>query len=171
MTIWHRPFARMSFATRVAIATSILIAVTCVAQSVMLVHRDLEQVGRFLVAQGRTLSETLARDAELAISSRDRAGLLELLRPLMNRADVVYCRVLDDAGQPLVAQGRLPATLPPVADATHEPIPVGDVWEFQAAVRMLDTRPQREEIQLFDEGTPAGAAARGTRIGTVAVGV
>jgi signal transduction histidine kinase len=37
---------------------------------------------------------------------------------------------------------------------------------------MLDTRPQREEIQLFDSSIdPARPAQRGTRIGTVAIGI
>ncbi len=164
--------ARMTFATRVAGATSLLIVVTCVAQSAMLVHRDLEQVGRFLAAQGRMLSETLARDAELAIMSRDRGGLQELARQLLNRADVGYCRILDEMGQPLVEAGRVPTAPPPVLDAHPEPIVVADRWEFQTAVRMLDTRPQREEIQLFDaEPATADAALHGKRIGTVAIGM
>ncbi|MEO6028082.1 MAG: ATP-binding protein [Candidatus Binatia bacterium] len=162
----------MSFATRVACATSLLIVATCVAQSAMLVHRDLEQVGRFLAAQGRTLSETLARDAELAIMSRDRTGLQDLVRQLLNRVDVVYCRILDEQGQPLVEGGRVPATPPAVSDESREPIPIDGLWELQAAVRMLDTRPQREEIQLFDgDAAPSGVEPRGQRIGTVAIGM
>lgn len=172
MDVSRRTLGRMSFATRVAVATSLLIVVTCVAQSAMLVHRDLQQVGRFLAAQGRTLSDSLARDAELAIMSRDRAGLQALARQLLNRSDVVYCRILDEAGALLAAAGRVPPVPPAVVDAQAEPIAVEGGWEFQAAVRMLDTRPQREEIQLLDDEPAPGAGASGGRqIGTVAVGM
>lgn len=163
---------RTSFATRVALATSLLIVATCVAQSAMLVHRDLGQVGRFLAAQGRTLSDSLARDAELAMMSRDRAGLQTLARQLQNRSDVVYVRILDEAGAPLVAVGRLPPDPPQVGPVGGEPVALDGVWEFQAAVRMLDTRPQREEIQLADDEPAAGVGeSGGRRIGTVAVGM
>jgi signal transduction histidine kinase len=161
----------MTFATRVAAATSVLIVATCVAQTALLVHRDLEQVGRFLAAQGRTLSETLARDAELPIMSRDRAGLQELVGQLLNRVDVVYCRILDETGQVLVDAGRVPAMRPAVVDGHLEPIAIDGLWEFQTAVRMLDTRPQREEIQLLDEQEVATPEVRGKRIGTVAIGM
>ncbi len=169
---WRRVVGRASFATRVAVTTSLLIVVTCVAQSAMLVHRDLQQVGRFLAAQGRMLTETLARDAELALSSRDRAGLQELARRLLNRVDVVYCRVLDENGVSLVAAGRMPATVPAVVEEHPDPIPNQGLWEFQTAVRMADTRPQREEIQLLDgDVAPSGDDQGGRRIGTVAVGM
>jgi signal transduction histidine kinase len=172
MTSVRRWLDRMSFATRVAVTTSLLIVVTCVAQSAMLVHRDLGQVGRFLAAQGRTLSETLARDAELAIMSRDRAALQDLVRQVLNRVDVVYCRILDEDGQALLEAGKVPVAPPAVAVDQHEPIAIAGLWEFQTPVRMLDTRPQREEIQLLDgDAAPSGAPASGQRIGTVAIGM
>jgi two-component system sensor histidine kinase BarA len=59
-----------------------------------------------------------------------------------------------------------------VVDGHPEPISIDGLWEFQTAVRMLDTRPQREEIQLLDaDAVPTSAEARGKRIGTVAIGV
>jgi signal transduction histidine kinase len=169
---WQRRFARASFATRVALATSMLIVVTCVAQSAMLVHRDLQQVGRFLAEQGRTLSESLARDAELTMMSGDRAGLRELVDRLLSRADVVYCRILDEAGHTLIEGGRVPVVPPALGDPTMGPLPIDGLWEFQTPVRMLDTRPQREEIQLFDtESAPPKPEPRGKLIGTVAIGI
>ena len=169
---WRRSLARMSFATRVAISTSILIVVTCVAQSAMIVHRDLEQVGRILAAQGRTLSATLARDAELPLVSRDRASLLELVNALLARGDVVYCRILDETGASIVEGGRVPSPPPAVAPGAAAPVPVDGALEFQAAVRVLDTRPRREEIQLFErEPAVATPEERGRRIGTVALGL
>jgi two-component system sensor histidine kinase ChiS len=93
------------------------------------------------------------------------------MRPLLNRADVVYVRVLDEHGEWLVDAGRVPADRPAILESSRDPIPVDGLWEFQTPVRMLDTRPQREEIPLLDAEAVPADTGRGKRIGTVAIGM
>jgi len=169
---------RPKLASRLAIATSLLIIVTCVCQGAILVHRNLALVRNYLADRARTSAGRLAGDAELGVLSGDTAGLSLIAQHALRRNDVVWVRIVDRDGVALASAGTTKtASLPPIGTAggVAGPIPVGTGhWEFQVPVTTIEIRPQREEMQLFDpaeSASQAGARQPPQRIGTVAIGI
>jgi len=144
----------LGFAARLGLATSVLIVVVCVAQSWLLARRDLDNVRHYLTDRGRTLSQSLARQAASSLATGNVAELHRLAEEVRAQSGVTYSRFFDVHGLLLVSVGSPPPTAaPPGAKPTtpaDAPIDVGaGSWEFQATSR-----------------TAGGSAA-----GTVAVGI
>jgi signal transduction histidine kinase len=143
------------FAARLALATSALIAIVCLAQSTILARSGLDHVRRHLTARGTAVATYLAREA--AASMTRKAALQQLAEQAQAQGGVVYARFFDARGLLLVAVGKAPpGTTPlPARPSEHngEPVTVGPaLWEFQLPIR-------------------AGGDLTGEPIGTVAVGV
>jgi signal transduction histidine kinase len=128
------------FAARLAVATSVLVVVACVAQSWLLARHDLDHVRSYLADRGRSLVAQLARDAARTIADSDVQGMQRLVDQTRAASGVVYARVLDRQGLLLAAAGQRPASAARGAAVdTSAPIPVGsDVWEFQALLGIVD---------------------------------
>ena len=94
------------FAARLGLATSLLIVVVCVVQSWILGQRDLERVRRYLTEQGRTISESVAREAGADVAQGDVAALKQLAEQVRAQNDVAYCRFFDARGLLLVSMGK-----------------------------------------------------------------
>jgi signal transduction histidine kinase len=165
-----------SFATRLAVATSGLIVLACVALSVILVRRDLAVIHRSLEERALTISELLVRESELSMLSGNEASLQQLAAVALAEHDVVYCRFFDAQGQLLVAVGTVPSGAPrePAGDGDGDgPITVAPaMWEFQSPILSTQIRARGEELAFPESGfaNTSGAGVR-RRIGTVAIGV
>ena len=96
--LWRLParwFLSRGFAVRLAVSTSALIFLACVALSGILVRRDFAEIHRSVVDRGRTISEFLARESELSVLSGDVDGLRMLASVARGQRDVLYCRFFD----------------------------------------------------------------------------
>jgi signal transduction histidine kinase/ActR/RegA family two-component response regulator len=168
----RRPVIAIGFATRLTAAMSVLLIATCVALSWVFVRQQTAELTDRLIARGQTISEYLARDAELSLLSGDVAGLRQLAEIARSQRDVRYCRFVDKRGEQLAQLGD-----PPPANEIIRPVEparplswTGEVAEFSAAVFTTDTRPQHEEIEFGD--VPAmGAPALRQQIGEVTIGI
>ncbi|HYR96726.1 MAG TPA: ATP-binding protein [Candidatus Binatus sp.] len=177
---WRSPlrwFLSRGLAVRLAVSTSALIFLACVALSGILVRRDFAEIHRSVVDRGRTISEFLARESELSVLSGDAVGLRQLASVARAQRDVVYCRFFDADGRPLAALGEEGVReSPPPADDIREsagPVAVGPgVWEFHAPIFTTEEHVQREELEFPTLGVNGrlGAAVQ-KRIGAVAIGV
>src|SRR2546430_17681167 len=67
------------FAARLAVATSVLVVVVCIAQSWLLARHDLDHVRGYLDDRGHSLSEQLAREASHALAAGDVDGVQRLV--------------------------------------------------------------------------------------------
>ncbi|MBI4517863.1 MAG: HAMP domain-containing protein [Deltaproteobacteria bacterium] len=169
---------RWGFATRLALANSLLIVVACLTLGWIIVRRDLEEISRSLVERGRTISLYLARDAELSILTGDTQALEQLAHSAHVQHDVVYCRFFDRGGRLLSSDGdtgdiAAAATSNEGLGAVGPLARTPQVWEFQAPVLTADSRRQREELE-FGEEPPAlqrPQLAAQQRIGTVVIGI
>jgi signal transduction histidine kinase/CheY-like chemotaxis protein len=173
---WSGPLG-LGLGARLAVVTSVLIAVACAALGWILVRSDLQQIRRSLVDRGRTIAEYLGRDAELSAISGDIDSLRQLAEVATAQRDVVYARFLDRDGRPLASVGTVPAAAGTAVTGkgqeTIGPLPVTpELWEFQKPILTTAARPQREELE-FSEKPPVvgGAHAAQERVGTVAVGI
>jgi signal transduction histidine kinase len=129
------------FAARLAVATSVLVVVACVAQSWLLARHDLDHIRSYLVDRGRSLVAQLAQDATRTISENDLEAMQRLVDQTRAASGVVYARVLDEQGLLLAAAGQPSASAAHGASAVDSsaPIPVGsDVWEFRASLGITD---------------------------------
>ena len=129
------------FAARLAVATSVVVVVACVAQSWLLARHDLDHIRNYLADRGRSLVAQLARDAARTIAAGDVQGMQRLVDQTRAASGVVYARVLDRQGLLLAAAGQRPTSAARGASAVDSsaPIPVGsDVWEFQAPLGIAD---------------------------------
>ena len=145
------------FAARLALATSALIAVVCLAQSTLLARSGLDHVRRHLTARGTAVATYLAREAATTIGRRGVGTLQQLAEQAQAQGGVVYTRFFDARGLLLVAVGKPPPGTTPLparpGELGGEPASVGPaLWEFQLPIR------------------PAGDAHAET-LGTVAIGV
>src|SRR5437016_11601785 len=144
------------FAARLAVATSGLVVVVCIAQSWLLARHDLDHVRGYLADRGRSLAEQVAREAAHALAQGDVDGVQRLVDQARSTSGVIYARVLDPRGLLLAAAGQRPAT---AARATkgvdrNAPSELGaEVWEFRAAI------------------VRAGRATPPAALGTAAVGI
>ncbi len=163
-------FAWLGFTTRLALATSALIAVSCIILSWMLVTRDLEEIRGRMAARGQTIAEYLAREAELGILSGDIATLRELTERARSQTDVVYCGFTDKRGRILAAVGEVPRDPCPqelVDISTH----AGDAtWTFCVPVLTTGARPQREELEFLGDSGPAPGPGS-EKVGVVRIGL
>jgi signal transduction histidine kinase len=174
---WRNPLSLLlgwGFAARLAFATSALIIAACLALGLMLVQRDFLEIHRNVVDRGRTISEFLAREAELSALSGDVEGLRALGNVARAQRDVLYCRFFDAKGEMLASVGA-PAdhVVPPRADL-EERIPIEvtpELWEFQAPIVTTALRPRREELQFLEGGADAHAPGAVQRVGTVSIGI
>jgi signal transduction histidine kinase len=144
---------------------SALIVGACISLSIVLVSRHVEELRRSLEDRGQTISEFIAREAELGVLSGDVGTLRQLAALAESQRDVVYCRFSDAAGAPF---GDALAGAPRSA-------PSQDLREFRMPIFTTPPHARREELGF---ATDAGAAV-GTRhvdearaqVGTVAVGM
>jgi len=144
------------FAARLAVATSVLVVVVCIAQSWLLARHDLDHVRGYLADRGRSVAEQVAREAAHALAQGDVDGVQRLVDQARAASGVVYARVLDRQGLLLAAAGQRPATAAhgPKGLDGNAPSDVGaDVWEFRAAI------------------VRAGRATPSAALGTAAVGL
>src|SRR2546426_130343 len=144
------------FAARLAVATSVLVVVVCIAQSWLLARHDLDHVRGYLGDRGRSLSEQLAREASHALAAGDVDGVQRLVDQARAASGVVYTRVLDRQGLLLAAAGQRPATAARGTSGLDRTAP-SDVGVEGWGVRAAIVRAGRE--------TPAAA------LGTAAVGL
>ena len=129
------------FAARLAVATSVLVVVACVAQSWLLARHDLDHIRSYLADRGRALVAQLAQDATRTISENDLEAMQRLVDQTRAASGVVYARVLDQQGLLLAAAGQPSASAARGVSAVDSsaPIPVGsDVWEFRASLGTTD---------------------------------
>src|SRR2546426_6730983 len=144
------------FAARLAVATSVLVVVVCIAQSWLLARHDLDHVRGYLDDRGHSLAEQLAREASHALAGGDLDGVQRLVDQARGASGVVYTRVLDRQGLLLAAAGQRPASAARGSsglDSTASSGVGAEVWEFRAA------------IALAGRATPAAA------LGTATVGL
>ena len=97
------------FAARLAVATSALVVVVCIAQSWLLARHDLDHVRGYLADRGRSLADQVAREAANALAQGDVDGVQRLVDQARAASGVVYARVLDRQGLLLAAAGQRPA--------------------------------------------------------------
>jgi signal transduction histidine kinase len=152
-----RAWIPRGFAARLALATSALIAVVCLAQSTILARSGLEHVRRHLTARGNAVAAYLAREAATSMGPKGVGALQQLAEQAQAQGGVVYTRFFDARGLLLVAVGKPPAGATPLparpSELGAEPVSVGPgLWEFQLAIR--------------PNGDPSREA-----LGTVAIGV
>jgi signal transduction histidine kinase/ActR/RegA family two-component response regulator len=160
------------FATRLAVVISLLIVITCTALSWILVHRNLVELRKGMAARGQTISEYIAREAELSVLSGDTTSLKHLAEVARTQPDVVHCRFLDERGKDL-AFSSVQAGGAGDFESDAE-LALGDstrIWKFTAPVLTTTVRPQREELQFSGEGPSGRQAAPQQRIGTVVIGL
>jgi two-component system, sensor histidine kinase len=129
----------LGFAARLGLATSLLVFVVSVTQSWMLARRDLDNVRRYLTDRGRTVSETLARDAATSMMTGNVDALRTLGEHARAQSAVTYTRFFDVHGLLLASVGLGPASAvrsaPQSGVQEAGPIPIGtDTWEFQAPI-------------------------------------
>jgi len=163
------------FAARLAFATSALIIAACLALGLMLVRRDSAEIHQNVVDRARTITEFLAREAELSVLSGDADGLRTLGAVARAQRDVVYCRFFDENGDMLASVGVMPPQGPePVHAEIRDTGPIvitPQLWEFQAPIYTKTVHPQREELQFLDGGNAENAGGTLERVGTVSVGI
>jgi signal transduction histidine kinase len=129
-----------SFATRLALATSLVVIAICALESWLIARGTLADLRAHLQARGRSISAALAHDAATFLTRGDLDGLGRLVAQARTQADVVSTRIFDEGGLLLASGGA--TGRPPVR--THEtdpgePIAVGDsVWEFHVPVASSD---------------------------------
>jgi len=167
---------------RLVLTTSALIVTSCLAVSIFLGQRNLAQLSRSLGDRGRTISDFLAREAELGVLSGNVAALEKLAETAQAERDVVYSRFFDGQGELLASAGEPPARggrprIAPQVEGPEPTTPESGVWEFQAAIHTTASRVQREELGFLDDSADAGDASQPAarsareRVGTVAVGM
>ena len=169
---------RRGFAAHLALVTSGLIVVTCAALSWILVRRDLNEMRRSMFDRGQTLSEYVAREAELSVLSADVEGLKQLASKALAQHDVVYCRFLDANNVQLAGVGdhlEGAASAPRTGDARGD-VPAWNAeapWRITAPVTTTSAHPQREEIEFLGQAESKPLPSPGTRqrIGTVEIGM
>src|SRR5207247_247591 len=86
------------FAARLAVATSVLVVVVCIAQSWLLARHDLDHVRGYLADRGRSVAEQVAREAAHALAQGDVDGVQRLVDQARAASGGVYARVLDRQG-------------------------------------------------------------------------
>jgi signal transduction histidine kinase len=128
------------FAARLALATSALIAVVCLAQSSILARSGLDHVRQHLTARGTAVATYLAREAATSMGPKGVGALQQLAEQAQAQGGVVYTRFFDARGLLLVAVGKPPpgtTPLPARADELHgEPVSVGPtLWELQLPIQ------------------------------------
>src|SRR5881628_3555045 len=132
-----RPRLPAGFAARLAVATSVLVVVVCIAQSWLLARHDLDHVRGYLDDRGRSLAAQLAREAAPALAEGDVDGVQRLVDQARAASGVIYARVLDRQGLLLAAAGQRPATAARGTSGLDNKAPSGvgaEVWEFRAAI-------------------------------------
>jgi signal transduction histidine kinase len=164
-----RPFDRFSFAGRLGLAISLLIASLCVTQSSILAHRDLQNVQRYLEERGRNVSEALARDGGPGLATGDIRALQQLAEQATTQPAVRYARFFDARGFLVASVGEAPTTAvqAPAGTGTSgsDPFVIGtETWEFRAPI--LSARPSLDEAVLMCPAVASDAPG-----GTVAVGI
>jgi signal transduction histidine kinase len=112
----------LPFSTRLAICTSILIVLVCVAQSLILSERDLEHMRRHLVERGETAAHRVARAAAPRLASGSMEMLAQLCEQVGLEGDVASCRVFDEHGLLLASVGDAGAA----PDRFEVVAPIGD---------------------------------------------
>ncbi|MBI3768730.1 MAG: HAMP domain-containing histidine kinase [Deltaproteobacteria bacterium] len=170
----HNILIPASFGARFALGMSLLIAVVCVGQCWILVERDLTHGRQYLEERGRTLSQYVARDAELNVLSGNHEALAQLGDKARSQNDVVYCRFVDGEGHLLASNTGAPGDPGMRGDRTRIAPPGsldGDLWEFTVPILTTAARPQREEIALFDGDVRSESADREQSIGAVTLGM
>jgi len=129
----------LGFGARLGLATSLLVFVVSVTQSWVLARRDLDNVRRYLTDRGRTVSESLARDAARSMATGNVDALRSLAEHARAQSGVTYTRFFDVHGLLLASVGLAPASAVRVAPQPGGreagPIPIAaDTWEFQAPI-------------------------------------
>jgi signal transduction histidine kinase len=125
---------RFGFATRVALATSVLMVVVCVAQSWILAAGAVDDVRGYLTERGRTLSAYLAHEAAGSFAGGNVGGLRRLAEQARSERGAAYTRFFDARGLLLAGVGIDAVAGRPLA-APVGPVAVGgDTWEFRAPI-------------------------------------
>ena len=133
------------FAARLALATSALIAIVCLAQSTILAQSGLDHVRRHLTARGTAVATYLAREAATSMGPKGVGALQQLAEQAQAQGGVAYTRFFDARGLLLVAVGKPPAGTTPLparpGELHGEPVSVGPtLWELQLPIRADDVR-------------------------------
>lgn len=128
-----------SFAARLGLILSTLVVVACCIEGGVLTSRLLAGVRGDLIARGRSLSTSLAREAAQSLQAGNVEHLQRLAAQARTQSGVVYSRFFDSHGLLLASLGRptgSPSMLQPLAQSdVTGPIDAGeDLWEFQAPV-------------------------------------
>ncbi len=129
-----------SFATRLALATSLLVIAICALESWLIARGTLADLRAHLRARGRSISAALAHDAATFLTRGDLDALGRLVAQARTQADVVSTRIFDEGGL-LLASGGATGRPPVRTHEVHpgEPIAVGDsVWEFHVPIASPD---------------------------------
>ena len=143
------------FAVRLGLATSLLIALVCAAQSVALGRRALDHVRGYLGDRGRAVADRLADDVAPYLAGGNVAALKALAEQAAAESEVAYIRVLDAHGLLLAATGQ-----PPSESA--------NVWEFSSAIHATHRLGREARSSV---GGLAVTAASEPELGTAVVGI
>src|SRR5207237_2702186 len=78
------------FGVRLALVTSLLVALVCVTESWMLSRRDLEGLRSYLDTRGRAISESLAREAAPLLAAGEFRALERVAERARSREGLTY---------------------------------------------------------------------------------
>jgi len=167
-----RHVSSWSFRVRLAVAISAVLVSACLFLGTLLVRRNLNDLARSMAQRGGTISEYVARGAELSLLSGDTETLTQLGQVARDQTDVLYCRFLDGEGHVIAGVG--PADVagavafdPGLARDGRVWLFGSSAWEFRAPVFTTYGNRRREELQF----SIAEANGKRQQIGTVVVGM
>lgn len=128
--------AWFGFATRLAVGTSLLVGIVCVAQAWLVSSHAVGRAREQLVVSGQQLARSVAEQARVAIEAGDVSALREIAARATAQRDVVYCRFFDRVGLVLATSGT--ALGGPIGVGGTSPVAVGsDRWAFTAPIASL----------------------------------
>jgi signal transduction histidine kinase len=122
----------LGFAARLGLSTSTLVALVCIAQSVMLSQRDLDHMRSQLTDRGEAAAHHVARAAAARMTG-GMDGLAQLCEQVLFESDLLSCRIFDAHGLLLAAVGASAAAVP----SPHQvgPLVVSpERWEIVAPI-------------------------------------
>ncbi|HEV7733084.1 MAG TPA: HAMP domain-containing sensor histidine kinase [Candidatus Binatia bacterium] len=124
----------LGFSARLGLATSVLVAFVCIAQSVILTQRDLEHMRRHLAERGEAAAHHVARGAVTRMTSGGIEALAQLCEQVRFESDVVSCRIFNRHGLLLASVGEPTSGLAPPLGQVGPMVVPPDRWELVAPI-------------------------------------
>src|SRR5262249_16677993 len=149
---------RLGLRTRLTLAVSAVIVVTCGILCWLLTRGELLQLDALVAARGQGVADYLARNGETEMLAADRTALRRLGERVIDQQGVAYARFFDRRGTLIASVEKRGAT---PAD--------GSTREVHASITTLREQGHPGGDKVPGDATPTRRES--ARIGTVAVGV